>query len=230
MQIICAWAGPAFIAILLPAWLNMGFLPPLQPTLTPQEVADVYEEHRNWIRLGATLTMQFTMFGVAWTAAIAAQMRRIETGPTPVLTYTQLACGTIGFMLFVFPSVIWSVAAFRPERDIELIYLLNDYAWLALVMPVMSATIQAFAIGLVILSDKRSKPIFPRWSAYFNFWCGIVFLPGALATFFKTGPFAWNGLFDFNLPLTVFTLWIIVMAWLVASAAKRQAREEASGV
>lgn len=226
MQIICAWAGPAFILVLLPAWAIMGFLPPIAPGLTAQEVASFYDSNRAAIKVGAIMTMQATVFGVAWTAAIAVQMRRIESDVAPILTYTQLGCGVISYMLFIFPSFLWAVAAFRPERDIQLIYMLNDYAWLALVTPVMSAAIQAWVIGLAILSENRDKPIFPRWAAYLNFWSGIAFLPGALAVFFTTGPFAWNGLFVFWVPLCVFTLWIFTMAALVANAAKKQSQEQ----
>jgi hypothetical protein len=220
--------GPAFVVILLPAWYSMGFLPPVPPSLSAAEVAALYEEHRTGIRLGATLTMQFCIFGVAWTAAVAAQMRRIEGDSTPLLTYLQLACGTIGFMVLMIAPFAWTTAAFRPERAPELVYLFNDFAWLALIMPVMPAALQALAIAAATLSDRRAEPIFPRWSAYLNLWAAVVFLPGALATFFKTGPFAWNGLFDFWLPLTVFCLWLPLMAVLVTQAARRQAREEAA--
>ena len=224
-QMVCAWLGPIFMLILIPAWMGMGFLPPLMPTLSPEEVALHYEQHRTGIRLGATLFMQFCMFGIAWSAAIAAQMRRIEDGPSPVLTYLQLVCGTIAYVLFVFSAFAWTAAAYRPDLDPQVLYVLNDYGWLALIMPVMSATMQAIAIGVVILSDKRPDPIFPRWAAYFNFWAGLLFLPGAMATFFKAGPFAWNGLLAFWIPLNVFGLWIIGMAILVTRAARRQERE-----
>lgn len=222
VQIVCAWLGPAFIVILIPVWMGMGFLPPVAPSLSAEEVAMHFDEHRTGIRLGATMSMQFCMFGLAWTAAIAAQLRRIEEGPSPVLTYLQLAAGTITYLLFLFSNFAWTAAAFRPDRDMEIIYVLNDYAWLALVMPVMPAVIQAFAIGLAILCDPRAEPIFPRWSGYFNLWTGVLFIPGAVATFFKTGPFAWDGLFDFWIPLLIFAAWIVVMAALVTRAARRQ--------
>lgn len=225
MQIICAWMGPAFIVVLLPAWFMMGFLPPVPPMLSIDELVAHYENHRTEIRLGAMLTMQFCMFGVAWTAAIAAQMRRIETGPSPVLTYLQLTSGTVGFFVFVFTCFAWGAAAYRPDMDPQLLKAMNDYAWLSLVMPVMLAFLQSVSIGLVILSDQRKHPIFPRWAAYANFWAGVTFLPGSLATFFKTGPFAWNGIFVFWLPLAMFTAWIFLMAILVTKAARRQQSE-----
>jgi hypothetical protein len=204
----------------------MGFLPVPSPTLTPQEVVDLYAENRVGIQLGALLTMQFCLFGLLWTAALATQMRRIETGPTPILTYSQLASGVISTLLFIPPCLYWTIAAFRPERDADLIYMLHDLGWMGMVMPVMSVVIQAAVIGIAVLSDKRVKPIFPRWSGYMNLWIAVGFLPASLVTFFKTGPFAWNGILTIYLALTVFALWIIVMGILVAQAAKRQGLEE----
>lgn len=43
-------------------------------------------------------------------------------------------------------------------------------------------------------------------------------LPGGLVTFFKSGPFAWNGILAFWLPLTVFGIWYGVMFMLLRKA------------
>jgi hypothetical protein len=222
-QIIGAWCGPTFILLLAPIWYLMGFLPPLAPSMAPKEVAQFYEDHRTAIRFGATMIMQLTVLGVLWSAAISAQIRKIDTEEAHFLSYTQLALGTLSFMLFLPPAMFWTVAAYRPERDIAQTFLLNDIAWLTLVMPVLGAVLQSITIGIAIMSDKRTQPIYPRWAGYLNLWAAVTFLPGGLATFFHNGPFAWNGIFDFWIPLTTFTLWIFVMAILTAKAAKRLA-------
>lgn len=224
-QMFGAWCGPAFVILLTPIWWNMGFLPPLAPSMSPTEVAQFYEDHRGAIRFGATIIMQLTMLGVFWAAAISTQIKRIETPDAQFLAYAQFALGALGFMLFVMPSIFWTIAAYRPERDAELIYLFNDSAWLSLVMPVLAATLQAGVIGYAIISDKRAVPIYPRWVAYFNFWVAATFLPGGLATFFHSGPFAWNGIFDFWIPLTTFSIWIIVMGAMTARAARTSVDE-----
>ena len=76
--------------------------------------------------------------------------------------------------------------------------------------------------GAAILLDNRSEPLYPRWAAYFSFWCGILFLPGALASFFLSGPFAWNGILAFWLPLVVFFGWYIVMFFVLLKVIKEQ--------
>ncbi len=60
-----------------------------------------------------------------------------------------------------------------------------------------------------------------RWVGYFNIWAGLLQIPGAMMPFFKTGPFAWDGLFAFWMPLVVFSLWIYVDTWAVLRAIRR---------
>ena len=84
---------------------------------------------------------------------------------------------------------------------------------------------QNIAIGAAIVGDKSANPIFPRWVGFFNFWVAILFIPGALIPFFKSGPFAWNGLFSFWIPATVFGVWFIVMLTMLLKAIDRQAIE-----
>jgi hypothetical protein len=48
----------------------------------------------------------------------------------------------------------------------------------------------------------------------------LVFVPAALIPFFKTGPFAWNGVLSFWLPVGLFVVWLFVM-WSVLTKAIR---------
>ena len=103
-----------------------------------------------------------------------------------------------------------------------MILLLNDLGWIMLLMTFTTFVVQNFAIGLCILGDKRERPTLPRWVGYFNFWVGVLFIPGGLLTFFKTGPFAWDGLFVWWVPLIVFFIWYVAMFVLLRNAVKQQ--------
>lgn len=218
IQKVFAWAGPAFIVVLLPSFWIMGFLPPLSPTLPPDALADHVEQRRTAVRLGATLIMQSGFFMFLWAAAISAQIRRIEAAGPPALTYAQLILSVPANFFPVLAGLLWTVAAFRAERSPELMVLFNDLAWLMILMPAAALMLQAIVIGIAILSDERAAPLFPRWAAYLNFWVALLLLPGVVTTFFKTGPFAWDGLLVFWVPILAFFAWIIVMAWLVSRA------------
>jgi len=54
---------------------------------------------------------------------------------------------------------------------------------------------------------------------------GVLFVPGGLLTFFKTGPFAWNGIFVWWVPFLVFFSWYLVMFVMLRKAILKQAAE-----
>ena len=223
-QLLCAWCGIGFLVLFgLGWWILAGFLPPISPALNANEVAAFYQENTGRIRLGLMITMFSAALTAPWVAVIAVQMKRIE-GDFPVLAYTQLIVGTVGILILVLPALIWTTAAFRPERDIELIQLLNDFGWLLFIMTFSPAFIQNLVIGLAIFSDQNETPVFPRWLGYFNIWVAILFIPGGLITFFKTGPFAWDGILAFWLPVVVFFGWFLVMFQALLKTIKQQAQ------
>lgn len=221
-QLICLWCAPVMgIFVAVGWWLLAKFVPPPLPSATAVEIAEMFRANTNGIRVGMVLLMVGAGFFMPFIAVISAQINRIE-GSTPVLTYTQLLGGVINVAIITASAMLWSTAAFRPERDPELIQLLNDASWLMTVMTFPPILIQAGAIGVAILSDKSAVPVFPRWLGYLNFWLMLLSLPGGVVVFFKSGPFAWNGLLAFWLPFSVFSIWFNAMFIMLLKAIKSQ--------
>jgi hypothetical protein len=224
-QMLCLWCGPAAIALFLVGfWLVAGLVPPPSPDDSAREIQALYQGDTDMIRLGLLMSMFAGALTGPWVAAISTQLKRIEGQYSP-LAYTQLGLGMLGVLLFIIPLFLMSAVAFRPERDPDLLLLLNDAAWLPFVGAFMPACIQSIAIALCIFKDKAER-VLPRWLAYFNLWVAFLFVPGGLILFFKTGPFAWNGVFTFWLPLSIFSLWFIVMFVALRKSIARQAVEE----
>ena len=197
-------------------WLAAGFLPPPLPSASAGEIAAIYQNNMNGIRMGSVMVMLTGAFYLPFSVLIFVYMRRMEPRQAPVLSYTQLVGGVAGMMLFVVAAVLWTLAAFRPDRSPEITQALNDFGWLFFLMPSALPFLQNAALGLAIIGDKNSPPIMPRWVGFYSLWSGLIFLPGALSTFFKTGPFAWNGLLALWIPATVFGIWIVVtMVYLI---------------
>ena len=216
-QKICAWGG-VFCAVLFGiGLLAAGFVPPPSPSLTTAEIAAVYRENSVGIRGGMVLGL-FGMAGwAAFVGVISAQMRRMRTG-SDLPALLQLGSGSIGVLTVMLPIMIFAAAAFRPERDPALTELLNDLGWLIIIPAFPTFIAQFGAIAMGALLDRSPMPVFPRWTAYFNLWAALLFLPGALAYFFRSGPFAWSGLFDFWLAGGAFFAWLMVMTPVVLRA------------
>ena len=220
---LCAWSGIAFTVLIgLGFAVLAGFLPPPAPSDTAAQTAQLFIEHKNGIRFGMILMMFAGSINCIFVGAISTQLRRIET-TNPMWTYAQLAAGCAGAVTIVIGAMLMTAVAFRPDRSPDLMLLLFDLAWLMVVMPGTPAAVQNFTIGMAILSDKNSPTIFPRWLGFFNIWTALLFLPGALVTFFKTGPFAWNGLLAFWLPAALFGPWFFIMFFMMRKAIRQQA-------
>lgn len=227
IQLFFAWCGIATIVVTGIGFWPAGFLPGgIEPGLTADQIAAMYRENTMGIRFAGVCTVGGAGLYLAFTAAVSAQLRRIDSGVSPVLAYAQLAAGTATSFLFLIPGMFLTIAAFRPERAPEITQALNDVAFLFFLMPYSIAALQDLATGICILSDKRKNPILPRWAGFLSLWVFVGFLPAALCGFFKTGPFAWNGLFVWWIPIGIFTAWCIGLNLCLVKAINRQAAEE----
>jgi hypothetical protein len=206
-------------------WVFAGFVPPPSPNLSAQQTAALFQGSPVMVRLGFLVLMFAGALYGPWSAVISVQLKRIEGRHTP-MTYTQLALGAVFVLVFIVPVMIWQAAAYRPGGDPEIIQHMNDTAWFLFLGPVGTILVQGVAIGIAVISDKSKPPILPRWSGYFSIWAVVAFLPGGLIVFVKDGPFAWNGLFAWWIPLPIFTLWMILMSMLLLKAITRQEMEE----
>jgi hypothetical protein len=223
-QRICAISGVICPLLFFGAFVAAGFIPLLSPSASAHQIAAHYQTHANGIRLGAGLMLLSGMFYAAFTALISAQMQRIGRVHQTVIN-TQMVAGAFACLTFLVPAMLFAVTAFRPERSPESTLLLNDMCWILLVMPWPPFMVQNFAFAFAIFSDKRSSPIFPRWLAYLNVWAPIIFTPAIILPFFKSGPFAWNGIFVFWIPAVVFGIQFIANSVRLLKAIKSEEAE-----
>jgi len=227
-QIIAAWCGPAFMLFMSLGWVILGgYFPPHPPTSTGAEMAAWYQANPVTIRLGLLVTMWACALYIPFTAVISIQMARIE-GRFAVWSWSQLAAGAGTTLTLAFPVMFWQLTAFRPDRSPELMLLLDDMAWIPWAGMTVPFLLQPISIAIVGLMDKSEHPIFPRWFCFFNLWADLLILPGGLVVFFKSGPFAWHGLFGIWIPFIVFGIWFGITTYLLVKGIKRQAQEKAA--
>lgn len=223
---VCTFGGMASAFVFfLGFWPFADFLPAIPPTWTEAQVVEHTKAHVTGIKVFAICFMYAGAFIMLFYAAISHLMSRIE-GRFGPLSAAQLIMGVMATIPFVYGPVLWGAMAFRPDRSPELIYLLSDINWLATFFYGGPAVIQYTIIGICILSDKREKPILPRWAGYFNIWCATLNLPTGIMMFFKEGIFAWNGLFVFWIPSLAYAIWVTGNVFAMLPAIRREEAAE----
>jgi hypothetical protein len=137
-------------------------------------------------------------------------MRRIEIQErmSPILSMIAVSGAIVTVATtYIIPTMALATAGFRPDRDPQLQSLLLDFAWMGLLYPSPPYMVQPIAFGWCILSDRNSKPLFPRWFGWTTLVLAALNLPGVTVPFFKTGPLAWNG------AVTWWMLLIVGLGW-----------------
>jgi hypothetical protein len=225
-QWISLWLAAIFGAVLLVALvLFPGFFPPMSPELSAQRVAAFYADHTTMIRTSMIILNFCGVMLVPFFMVIVYQMKRMAT-PTQVLAYCYLSATASGVTLFAASNLFWLIAAFRPERDPQLIVLLNDLAWITFIAPVGMIVAQNLCLGLAVLLDARPTPVFPRWVAPFSFAMALLMVPSAGAAVFRTGPLAWNGAISFWLRNSAYGAFLVVMFFVVRAAIRREGADD----
>ena len=225
IQRFCTWSGIVAVVLFFAAFFIAQFIPPPGPYLTQEQVVSMYQKNATGIRIGMVCMMASTMFVSPFVAVVSIQLKRME-GMTPILAYTQMSTGTVGIVTLLIPPIMFLITAFRPDRMPEITYVLNDVCWFLTAIAWPPFVMQYITIAIAIFRDKSAQPIFPRWVGFFNAWTALLFVPGGcLLAFFKSGPFAWNGIFTFWLPGGLFAVWFIVMTMALLPAIRRQELE-----
>ena len=224
-QRILLWTAPPAAALFALAYLLFPvFSPPLSPTSTPEQVAQFFADNVTGILGVAILCNLIACSLVPLFAVTAVQISRTATSSS-VFTYAYIICVGVGMTAFILADYCWGMAAFRPERDPELISLLNDMAWFFFVAPVGTIIVQNLCLALSVYLDARPDPIFPRWVAHFNIVVAALLVPSAFSILYTSGPLAWNGVLSFTLRLSVFAVYIVVMFIVLLGVVSRQRDE-----
>jgi hypothetical protein len=223
---ILFWTLPVLAIIWVSAFfLFPGFLHPMSPTMSAEEVAAFYRDDTARIRYSMIL---FNWFGVALIPVVillAMQIRRMAHR-TPILSYSLIACAGGPPTLFLIANMFWLLGAFRPERAPELTQLLNDLAWLTFTVLVPYLIAQCLLLALAIYWDRQARPVFKPWVAHFNILVAVALAPAAFTALASTGPLAWDGLLSFWVKNIAIFVWIIVMGIVLGQTIRQQRAQD----
>jgi hypothetical protein len=225
-QLIALWTVPVFGIIYVIAFVAFpGFLPPMSPNLTADQVAAFYRDHTAAVQFSMVTYDLLGVMLIPFFMVIVVQMKRMAT-QSHVFAYCYLTAAVSGATIFALANIFYLVAAFRPDRNPELTMLLNDMAWITFIAPVGMIVGQNLLLGLAVYFDGGPNPVFPRWVAPFSIATAVAIAPAALAAVVKTGPLAWDGLVSFWLRNGAYATFLVVMFFVVRAALHRQAVEE----
>ena len=227
-QRILLWTTPPAAALFALAYLLFPvFSPPLSPELSPEQVAAFFADNTTGV-LGVTILCNLIACSlVPLFAVTAVQISRTATSSS-AFTYAYVICVGVGLTAFILADYCWAMAAFRPERDPQLISLLNDMAWFFFIAPVGPIIVQNLCLAISIYLDARPDPIFPRWVAHFNIVIAALLVPSAFSILNTSGPLAWDGAVSFTLRLSVFACYVVVMFIVLLGVVNRQGDERES--
>ncbi|TPG32444.1 hypothetical protein [Mycolicibacterium hodleri] len=225
IQLCCAWAGSVFFVLYVIAFVGFArFVPPPAPSWDAVRIDALFTEHAIQIRAGMVLGLIATALLIPFFAVISVQIARIERR-LPVLALIQFGGAVLLIVFFQLCGMLWIAATFRSELDSSTVRVLNDLSWLIFVMVFPGYVLQLFCIALASFMDRTAAPIWPRWVGYLNVSVALCGEGGAIAAFFKQGPFAWNGIIGFYIPIVAFVVWIGVMTYHLHKGINRQFAE-----
>lgn len=215
IRVFCIWMWPAgFVSFLIAFALIAGFVPPPSPAWSAARIAQFYAHNRTGIRVGMIGSMFGSALLLPFYTLVSAEIRKIE-GPSALLAPIQFGGAVVLVTFFQIITLGWLLASYRPEISPEIIRALNDYGWFVWSMLIPTYVIQFVCMAAAGFMDIRPHPLWPRWAAYLNLWVAMTGAGGVLAVFFKKGPFAWNGLVGFWIPVIVFAIGMSVTAVLM---------------
>ena len=224
IRVFSVACGTIFTLFTLVGWLAMaqGLLP-VPASLTPEATAAYFAEHSLGMRTGCLLYMVGCGFFAVWIAQLGAMLSEIE-GKGPTLSIAGVTCGN-GVIAFVMMSCcLWIGAAYRAEAHPDVVVALNDAAWFGFLLTWPTLSVQMITTGVVTLMDRRETPLVPRGVSWFSIFCGIFIVTASGPAWMKTGPFAWNGVLAYYIPMLMWGAWFEIHSWYMLMAVLRERR------
>lgn len=223
-QLLCLWSGPLMLLLFWFGFMYCAeYLPPPSADTSPQELVARIQGNLAGFRAGMLITMVGFSLMVPWAVGLAARLRSVE-GDFPVLMYTQIGSVAIGSLIGQGSTWIFEAAAYRlTDTDPYIVRALHDVGFFTFLAPWPSFTIWCFALAIAIFKDKRVQPDFPRWAGFLCLWTGLLFIPACMIFWFKAGPFSWNGVVAFYIPVFIFFIWVVGLTVPAIKAVYRDA-------
>lgn len=216
---LCASGGLFSTIFLFVGFIVADLFPPLGPWWSAERTTEFYVDHQTGMHAASVLIMFSGATFLAYTVIISDQMRKIPNIPW-FLPQLQLASGTAASWTLFLPGLLLAVGAFRTDRDPKIIELMNDAFWLITIMPLQPFLPMYWSWIYALLLDNRERRLYPKPVAYFNLFVTVIFFFAMVVHVTKTGPFAWNGVLGFWVPLILFGIQFLGDSYYLTKAVR----------
>lgn len=193
--------------------------PPPNPGWAVPRIVQWFNDNHSGLLVGFAIMFLMTGMTAPQNALIAYSMRRMSVSPAFGYSYLALySLSAIPGMLLM--CIVLTVGAMRPDRDLQLISWLYDFAFLSFV-----GTMGVFLIGSLvwmaaILIDKNR--VFPKWFGYLNLCNALTEVVVSPAWIVYGGVFAWNGLIAWWIDIVVFGIYTGAFITLLRKMIQRE--------
>lgn len=227
----CLWSGIIFLVTYFGFWGVMGSnVPPLPGNWSAQAISEHFSTNKNRMLFGMVCAMTFAPFYMIWGLGIAKVMRTLE-GNNPVLSTMQLwGAGLTVIPVFMCCTFIMA-GLYRVDSTYpEIVQIMYDVSWLTISPQYPVTSMQMIAVGICFLSDRRERPLLPKWVCWYSIWGGTMFLGENFMPFFKEGLFARNGILNFWVEYGIYFIYMPLMTYYLLKAVRRLELEYQSGL
>lgn len=218
--LICFWVVPAFYSMFGLIFVVLTrVMPPPRPDVTVDQMVDFVHQHAVTIQIGFALLMVIIGFAGVTNGIVVYEIKRMSVSPVWAYAYLgALAVGAIPGCLMA--AISFLTAAFRPDRDPEIVALMYDLTFLSFVGSLGCFSTGYLVFAIAILLDKNA--VFPKWLGYISIWQIVTELLAAPVFIFRSGPLAWNGSISFWMGTAIFGFWQVCVIVLLKVAVDRQ--------
>jgi hypothetical protein len=217
---VCWWSIPIFYVLFGFIFVYLGkLMPPPAPGLTQEQIVEFIRVNAGEMQAAWVLLTLSIGFASPSSGLIIEQMKRMTV--SAVLPYAYLSALSVAALPgCLLCGILFSLAAFRPDRSPQLIALLYDMGLLSFVGSLGCFFIQYIVFAAAIFLDERG--IFPKWLGYMSIWGAVTELVAVPIWMFRSGPYAWDGLISFYLGTLIFVAWEFCLVVCLYKAIKRQ--------
>lgn len=222
-ELFGAWSAPIFTVLTVVGFLVAAhFYDPAAAHLDPSQLAAFYAERALAVEIGMSLFCLATAFLTIFCVQLGIMLWRLE-GRSPLMAVTQVL-GGFGVVLLIFISCcLWIGAAYRADvAEPDVTVALNDAAWFGFLIGWVMLSLQMAATAAITLRAPEGEALVPRWVSWASVVGAVLLVTANGCAVTKTGPFAWDGVLGYYLPMAIWGTWLDGHAWYMRREIRRR--------